>query len=332
MGQPIDTSLNSSFSLLWPGLQLAIDSTSLGEFKTCPRKYFYTIVLGYQPRGESIHLEFGLLIHGAVERFHHAKAGGWTHDESIDQATNWALRESWDAGTKKPRAIFTSDPNKNRFTAIRTLVWYFDQYRDDALETSIRADGRPAVELSFSFDSGLRSRLTGEPFLFCGHLDRLATMNSVPYIPDCKTTKHQLDSRYWAQFNPSNQFGMYDLAGAVALGQPSRGIIVDGMQILVGSSRFGRFLISKDEALRQEWLDGAHWWVASLERCAEELPVAAEAGDPSKAFPMNDKSCDMWGGCSFREVCSRSPAARPAWLEANFKKRTWDPLQRRGDI
>ena len=38
-----------------PGVQWAWDSTSLGTFKDCPRKYFYTLVMGYRARGESVH-------------------------------------------------------------------------------------------------------------------------------------------------------------------------------------------------------------------------------------------------------------------------------------
>jgi hypothetical protein len=34
---------NTSFSKLLPGMQVAIDSTSLGAFKTCPRYYYYNI-------------------------------------------------------------------------------------------------------------------------------------------------------------------------------------------------------------------------------------------------------------------------------------------------
>ena len=36
-------------------IQFAWDSTSLGLLKTCPRLYYYTIIEGYAPRGESIH-------------------------------------------------------------------------------------------------------------------------------------------------------------------------------------------------------------------------------------------------------------------------------------
>lgn len=48
-------------------VQYAWDSTSLGWLKECPRKYQYHMLEGWSGRGESIHLEFGILYHGALE-------------------------------------------------------------------------------------------------------------------------------------------------------------------------------------------------------------------------------------------------------------------------
>lgn len=277
--------LNSSFSLKLPALQLAVDSTSLGAFKTCPRFYHYSIQLGYQPRQESVHLTFGLSIHGGVERYHHGRAAGLSHADALDKALDWGLRETWDKVLSRPWA--STDSYKNRWTFIRTLIWYLDKYGEhDALETVILANGKPAVELSFSFNSGFSSTSTGEAFLFCGHLDRLATLNGVPYIPDVKTTKSELNARYWASHNPSNQFSMYDLAGQVVWSLPVKGIIVDGMQVLVGSSRYERHLIPRDEGQRDEWYKATGRWLGWMESCASDYAAHGE-----QAYPQNETSC-----------------------------------------
>lgn len=322
----IEIQPNTSFSHKLPALQLAVDSTSLGAFKTCPRYYLYSVMYGFQPRQESVHLTFGLLIHGATERYHHAKAQGQNHDDALDTALVWGLTQTWDKGLSRPWA--SGDSYKNRFTFLRTLVWYLDKYGDnDALETVILANGKPAVELSFSFDSGYVAAATGETFLFCGHLDRLATLNGVPYIPDVKTTKSELNARYWASHNPSNQFGMYLTAGQLVWNLPVKGLIVDGVQVLVGSSRFERHLITKDEAQSEEWYRATGWWLGMMESCAGEYARWGE-----QAYPQNETSCGKYGGCEFQQICSRSPVAREQWLVSGFKRRVWDPLQRRGDV
>lgn len=345
--------LNTSFSLKLPTLQLAVDSTSLGAYKTCPRYYFYNIVCGYQPRSESVHLTFGLLMHGSVERYHHSKAGGASHADSLDSALDWCLRSTWEKAVN--RGWLSNDSYKNRYTLLRTLVGYLDKYgENDALQTIILDSGKPAVELSFSFDSGYSSRLTGEPFLFCGHLDRLATLNGVPYIPDVKTTKSELNARYWSGHNPSNQFGMYLLAGEIVYKLPVKGLIVDGAQVLVGDSRFDRHLITKDQFQMDEFYRSTGMWLRRMEDSAEEASqiqapllesiYASEQREATKeqldyieaakaaAYPMNETSCSKYNGCDFQNICSRSPSARKQWLETGFKRRVWDPLQRRGDI
>ena len=218
--------VNSSFSKLNPFLQLAVDSTSLKAYKNCPRYYYYSIIQGFQTRLESVHLTFGLLMHQSLEHYHHGKARGQSHDEALDFALDYALKATWNRELNRPWD--SGDSYKNRYTLIRTVVGYLDHYgAADALETVILANGKPAVELSFSFNSGFVSRLTGEPFMFCGHLDRLALLNGVAYIPDVKTTKSELSARYWSSHNPSTQFGMYLLAGQIVYKLPVKGLIVD---------------------------------------------------------------------------------------------------------
>lgn len=318
---------NSSFSTKNPFLQLAVDSTSLKAFKNCPRFYYYSIVEGFQTKQESVHLTFGLLVHQSLEHYHHGKAQGKSHEDSLDFAVGFALRATWNRQLNRPWD--SGDSYKNRYTLLRTVVGYLDKYgANDALETVILANGKPAVELSFSFNSGYASR-NGESFLFCGHLDRLALLNGVAYIPDVKTTKSELSARYWSSHDPSTQFGMYLLAGQIVYKLPVKGLIVDGIQVLVGESRFDRHMIAKDEFQMEEYYAGAGRWLERIEACAERAQVATS---PVDGFEMNEESCSKYLGCEFQSICSRSPGSRKQWLETGFKKRVWDPLQRRGDI
>ncbi len=322
--------VNTSFSKVNPFLQLAVDSTSLKAFKNCPRYYYYSIILGFQPRHESVHLTFGLLMHQSLEHYHHARAQGKSHADSLDFAIDFALKATWVKALKRPWQ--SDDTYKNRWTLLRTVVGYLDKYgENDSLETVILANGKPAVELSFSFRSGFVSRTTKEDILFSGHLDRLATLNGDAYIPDTKTTKSELSARFWCSFNPSTQFGMYLLAGEIVYKLPVKGLIVDGAQVLVSESRFDRHLITKDKFQMEEFYSGTGKWLARMEDCADEANSGA-IEDPSQAYEMNEESCSKYLGCDFQSICSRSPSSRQVFLEQGFKRRVWDPLQRRGDI
>lgn len=312
---------NSSFSLKLPTLQLSWDSTSLGAFKECPRKYEYSILRGLVPRAESIHLVFGLLVHSCSEIYNHAKANGAPHAEALRATVRHALRESWDFEKSRPKAILADDRNKNRYTLLRTVVWYFDQFENDPLETVILSNGKPAVELSFEIPLGHDSAATGEAFSLCGHMDRVANYGGKPYVVDIKTTKNTIGSEFFEKFNPHNQFSTYLLAGRIAFGIPINGLIVDGTQIAVTFTRFQRGVVNRSDAQLDEWHRDTISWIG-----------AAEAYALQGHWPQNDKSCDMYGGCPYREVCSKSPSVRPAFMQSLYVKRVWDPQKRRGDI
>jgi len=312
--------MNSSFSQKLPGLQLAWDSTSLGALKECPAKYKMAIVDGFVPRETSVHLVFGLIVHGASEHYNHAKAKGADHEDALRAAVSYALAESWDKDLNRPKAVF-DDKNKSRPNLIRTIVWYFEQFKDDSLETLILSNGKPAVELSFDMNLHHSSAATGEAYSLCGHMDRVALLNGQPYIIDIKTSKSIVDENFFKKFSPDNQFSTYTLAGKVAFDIPVHGLIVDAAQIAVTFSRFARGVVTRTEAQLTEWYDSTLDWIDSAERYASK-----------GHWPQNDKSCGNYGGCPYREVCSRSPESREAWLNMGFAKRIWDPLQRRGDI
>lgn len=308
---------NTSFSPTLPKLQLAFDSVSSGTLKECPRKYELAIILGWRTKRENIHLEFGIVMHSAREQYYAQRAEGVAHEEALEFALAWLMNATWDHELNRPRVVFCEDSYKNRFTAARTLIWYLDQWRDDPLETIILANGKPAVEISFRYPIGVQAG-TGEDFLLCGHIDRLVTFGGQRWSSDLKTTKHGLDAHFFAQFTPDNQFSGYSYAGKIILAEPTAGIIVDGVQVAVGFSRFARGLVHRTKAQLDEWMRGLVVLLRQAEQYARE-----------DFWPMNEKSCF---GCSFRGICSHSPQVREQWLKADFVKHIWDPLTVRGDV
>ena len=267
-----------------------------------------------------MHLTFGLLIHGAREQYEHARSAEQDHETSLARAVRWSLEQTWDAGLGRGWA--SDHPTKNRLTLVRSVVWYLDEFgAGDSMETIQLADGKPAIEVSFKFDSGLRAAATDEQIFFCGHLDRIARFSDQLYVVDIKTTGSTISSKFFSDFTPGNQFSMYALAGQVGLALPVRGVIVDGMQIAAGFTRSLRGLVNRSNSQLNEWLAEAGWWTRQMSDCAERAD-----------WPQNDKNCHMYGGCQFRSVCSRSPGARQIELDQHFTKRVWDPTVARGDI
>lgn len=312
---------NSSFSQEVPRLQISWDSTSLGALKTCPRQYYYSIVCGWTSRSASIHLEFGAAYHSALEHYDHARSAGADHEEAILAAVKQCLVLTWDAKLSRPLAVFCEDKNKNRETLVRTVVWYLDQFSDDYCQTWQLSNGKPAVELSFSYQLSHQTS-TGVHFSYCGHIDRVVSIADEPHVLDRKTTKYTLSPEFFQKFNPHNQFLGYIFSSKVILPKAPRKIIVDAAQIAVTFSHFERGIIEFSEHQLDEWHTSLGFWLKLAEGFAQ-----------ANFWPMNELSCDNYGGCPFRPVCScKSEEVKNLWLKAKFVKRVWDPLCIRGDI
>lgn len=310
----------SPFSVTIPNFQLAWDSTSLGWLKSCPRLYYYQMILQYEPRGKGIHLAFGGWYAAALERYAHSRASGESHDTATIRMVRYALEQSGERdedGTWLPWSPTEPDANlKNRYTLIRTLVWNAEERLTSPFSTYILANGRPATELSFNFPA---FEIDGHEISLSGHMDEVVTEddNSL-WVRDDKTSKNALDANYFARYTPDNQMSLYSYAGKIVLERPIRGVLVKAAQIGVNFSRFRTAQIPRPPAVLAEWFTDTFYWISQAKSFAER-----------NYWPMNDRSCFL---CSFKKICAVSPSHREAHLKEDFVKRVWNPLSARGDI
>lgn len=303
----------------WSTLQYAWDSTSFGLLKECARKYQYTILQGWRKRGESVHLKFGLLFHSALENFDKAKASGFDHDAAVDVALDHVLTSTWERGADgEPSGPWESDlPKKTRETLVRTVLWYLEEYKNDPAKTIILANGAPAVELSFRFDLDYVTPV-GSRYMLSGHMDRLVDFGGDTFVMDRKTSGSTIGSYFFNQFDPDNQMTLYTFAGRVVYDMPVSGVIIDAAQVAIGFSSYARGITMRSEGQLDEWLLNTGHWLK-----------LAEHYSASNYWPMNEKSCGNYGGCAFRNVCNKDPRIRQNYLETDFEKRFWNPLETR---
>lgn len=320
-------------------IQFAWDSTSIGWAKGCARLYQYMMIEGWRPKEESDDLTFGLEYHSALEEYDREVAGGKEHLIALRQVVRNLLIRTY---TWK-----TTNEYKNRANLLRTVVWYLDKFGDDdTAETLILKDGRPAVEVTFKFeldwgpDFGHRVEhgIEGgniveynlsQPYLLCGHLDRVVTYQGSTFVMDRKTTKSQPTHWYFSNFEPDNQMTLYSFAGKLIFQAPIKGVIIDAAQVQIDKSEFGRGITYRTQDQIDEWLIDLKFLFAQFEDYAAE-----------GYWPMNDKFCGTFRseasgkiGCPFRSICGSSPQVRENFLKANFTKleegERWNPLKAR---
>jgi PD-(D/E)XK nuclease superfamily len=334
-------------------IQYAWDSTSLGYLKTCPRLYYYNMICGWVPKDESVHLRFGQEYHAAIEDYDKLRAEGRSFNDAVRSTIrNLLVRiRDWDSDPTTKAGNY-----KNPRTLVQLVVDYLDEFRTDPATTYILENGKPAVELSFKFELGYGptagaiachvcggSGFTGphnydgvcnhcggqklegkpQPYIICGHLDRVVELGGSLFGLDHKTTTTAPTSYWFDGFNPNNQMTLYTLALQIVYDVPVKGIIVEAAQIMLEKpNRFERGTTFRTQDQLDEWLADLEYWLGQAESFAT-----------AEHWPMNDTACDKFGGCRFRGVCSKSPSVRGTWLNADFiqlpQEERWDPLKPR---
>jgi PD-(D/E)XK nuclease superfamily len=298
----------------------------LGELKLCARRYQLSILQGHTPHHINNHLTFGIHYAKSNQTFHKARAKGQDHVRALQTTVVQTLLDTWDSALGRPWP--SEDPNKNRGTLIRSIIWYYEHFENDPLEVILMDDGEPATEVRFRVSLGFNA-CTGETYSLTGHLDKVVRGAGKTWIVDQKTTKSSLDPAYFARYTPDNQVSAYAVAGRMIFDEDVEGVIIDAAQVLVGGTRFQRGFIPRNESQLDEWMKDTGYWIRQAERYAVD-----------NYWPMNDKACgnvhldpksgEVSYGCPFREVCSsNSPETRELLLKAHFKKRVWNPLATR---
>jgi hypothetical protein len=294
-------------------VQFAWDQTSIKLAEECFYKYKLIMLEGWRSRGGNTHLIFGGVYASALEHFHKFRAEGVDFDEALIRVVREALDATWIRGEEDSGPWISDHNSKTRENLIRTIVWYFEHFRDDPCQTVILSNGEAAVEHSFQLpvDDGI---------IFTGHLDRLVDYSKNIYIQDQKTTATTITPRYFLSYNPDSQIaGMYPFAGRAIFKLPVKGVMVDAAQIAVGFSRFERGFIFTDNLSLDEWYDDTMDLIRRVRKATQE-----------NHFPRNRSSCNKYAGCQFRNVCAHSPAVRDQFLQADFEKgQRWDPLEAR---
>lgn len=286
------------------------DSTSLSLYKTCPRKYFWTIIEGYVPKTTPPPLAFGIALHTIFQTWHQLI-------DSLDKHTAF-IRVVKLAGLLGQN-ITTGDTARTKETLIRTTVWYIDQFWNDNA-TSVKIHEKVAVEQHFVLPL---IEHKGETVFITGHIDRLVKWQGYTYCADYKSTKYSLDNRFFQQFKPSVQMGLYVTACKLITNSdsefpPANGVIIDGIQLGVNFSRFARQIVPYS-------LEEIDEYIENLQVTIKQAMNACE----KKVFPPNETACNNYSGCHFRDICAKPLARREAFLNGNFKRRTWNPLARR---
>lgn len=294
-----------------PPFPLVWDNTMRSSFVSCPQKFQWEFLHHHKPIRLSIHLHTGAAWAKALEVARMAFYVGKESPEAAQAAGLAALIRAYGDFECPP------DSAKSLSRLSEAFVYYFLNFplETDPAQPFMGPNG-PMIEFSFALplDEGLLHPETGDPIIYAGRTDMIATYAGAVSIYDDKTT--QSIGASWAdQWDMRSQFTGY-CWGALQFGIPVTQVLVRGLGIL--KTKF-----SHAEALsfREPWR--IERWHSQVVRDIRNAMKMWESGiwDTNEA-----ESCSSYGGCLFKQPCSSQDPS--PWLEANFIKRKWDPVHR----
>jgi hypothetical protein len=290
------------------------DPTVLNEFQMCFRKGEFTHVKNLRGlQGKPMPMDRGSMLHDMLAMYRILLKLSWRagDPDALTESELQYLKEyevlpsvyTWrdmvEVSTLVGRTYMAGAnlSSEDGETTINNFVEYCDYYQ---------ADGWQPIEVEAVFSKHLYE--SDELILIMeGKIDLLTDSRAGRTIVDSKSADRRKDPEFL-----SNQF----IAYAWALDAPS--VIVDkiGFQkTLKAKDRFQRHTLSYPRAIKEEWKEWAIWW-------GLQIVYAIKNG----IYPPNFTSCDKYGGCIYKPICSTTPDARE-WKAATLFRagEPWSP-------
>lgn len=307
-------------ALTRPDFPLVWDNSMRSAFVECPRKFYWEYLHHFKPKGESIHLHAGKAWAHALEVTRRLY-----YEEGLDpvQCVGAGLEALVIAYGDFIAPERGSGAAKSLDRLVEAFAYYWKAFplETDPAQPYRTSDGKPMVEFSFALpidDKRLLHPVTGEPIIYAGRADMIATYAGGISVYDDKTTS-ALGGQWANQWNRRAQFTGYTWA-ARAYGIPASQVLVRGIAIL-------KTEIKHAECITVRTPHHVHEWHEQFIRDVLRAKKAWEEG----YWDLNlADGCSSFGGCMFQQPCmSADPTP---WLEGQFIRRVWDPVKREETI
>lgn len=274
-----------------------LDSTAVMCYKTCPRKYYYRMVLGYDVKTTMPYFAFGTAYHKFREQL---ELEPKDQDEKLTfQNASARALDHWNKhGTESP--IGTKWDFLNTERLIKSLVAVYTHWKKE------RREGRIVVlatEQSFSLQLP-DGTITG------GRADQIVKWNGKVWGRDFKTSS-KLGPFYERTLEPNDQFTRYTWAESQLAGEKVQGQIVE---VLYNTKKDGpkiiSYMTSRTDWQIETWIKEHTFWVDMIKKSRE-----------TGMYPMNEKSCAF---CEFHSVCKMpSQPSMIQNLKSNYQLKPW---------
>lgn len=278
---------------------IIVDSTSMMTFKSCPRKFFYRIVLGFTEKVSQPYFRFGSAYHKFREILElHYKAGN-NEAACLEPALVAAKTLFNKEGGNPPLDSKWNFLNEPRLVKTCNAAWVKWVEEKQAGIIKVISFEQPFIlEMK---DGTLRA----------GRADQIVSWRGEIWGRDWKTTSKEL-IYYERSLEPNEQFTGYTWAEGKLQGAFCKGQIVD---VVMNSKTKGPeikpFTTTRSQGQLDKWEEDHSWWVRQMKSARDE-----------DNYPMNENACAF---CPFHRVCKlTSESGMMSELKTYYKHEPWD--------
>lgn len=307
-----------------------INSSSVSIIQECMRKAQYSLVEKWRAENESPATLFGRAVHKALEVFYrgapeerilpdfknleqmaYGHPAPPTKHDLIYRAVSAFLKEA------EPLSSLPEGDKRSLQNGVWILSEYFRAYADDPYIALVDERG-PFVEREFTHRFYEDAQIVIDIFGTIDFAFRNIHTGEI-IIGDHKTSSALTfgDSSYFDRDKPNHQYTMYALGARREFGLQTDSFMVNVVEVKAKPKTarakgvsFPRQITKRTEEdfteLREVILDACF-----------RYQVAAE----TNTWPMGSvNSCNQYGGCSFKQVCSSPKSVRETILKSKFNR------------
>lgn len=299
---------------------ICIDNTTIEAYKACPRKGQIQAILRRTPNETSTHLHAGAAYAEALKTYRDSYYDDNLPLDAAKARGATALIRNY--GSFVPPS-YGSASLKN-LPSMLYLFWHhtnpdfggYDPARDPLIPHR-HPSGKLMTEFSFAEPLPILHPDTGEPLLYVGRCDMIASYANALWVVDDKTTSRLGDS--WASsWSLRGQFLGYCWAAAKA-GFPVVGAIANGHAIYKAKPpAYVRIPALFSSYLIDRWFDDTLYYIT---RMIQDYLNYSTAPWPHRY----GDACTSYGGCDFKKACEGG-RMEDKILKLDYTISTWSPL------
>jgi hypothetical protein len=301
---------------------LTMDNSSLCVWEDCCRKFLYRVLLNLREPEEKAAITFGKATHSFLELYH----GGFDFTTAFEGFVKTALFDNSKISVTRVDSIDKGQIQEYSMEFGFVLCKKYaqthpvDQEYFLALKDGL---GKPYLETGFALDlpNGI----------IIGLIDMIAEICSTKreIVVDHKTTKHNLNTTWFTQFNPNNQISTYLYAASEYLGREITTAVINAIRVKdykrgdpedTDTKLFGRIETSRSFEQLEQRMRHANFQLGQISR-------SIDAG--IDGFPLHTFSCNTkYGDCEYMRLCkAKDDRMLQILAETTYKIEKWVPYE-----